>query len=168
MLFPLPPSKKPNEALAEACCQLLENKTIPQLFDAVLIDEGQDLIANNWKYQDKQAFYWLAYQSLRPVNPIHPQQRRLIWAYDELQSLDSLIIPEPGELFGEELGHLVTGQYNQQINKTEIISRCYRTPHQIIIIAHAIAIGLLRKRGILTSLIHAVEWQALGYKIVGN
>ena len=168
LAVPFTTSKKPNEALAEACCQLLENKTIPQLFDAVLIDEGQDLIANNWKYQDKQAFYWLAYQSLRPVNPIHPQQRRLIWAYDELQSLDSLIIPEPGELFGEELGHLVTGQYNQQINKTEIISRCYRTPHQIIIIAHAIAIGLLRRRGILISLIHAVEWQALGYKIIGN
>lgn len=168
LAVPFTTSKKPNEALAEVCLQLLENKPIPQIFDAVLIDEGQDLVANSWKYQDKQAFYWLVYQSLRPVNPIHPQQRRLIWAYDELQSLDSLNIPEPVELFGEELGHLVTGQYNQQINKTEIISRCYRTPHQIITIAHAIAMGLLRKQGLLTGSIYQAEWQALGYKMLGS
>ena len=160
-------SKKPNEALAEACVQLLDNKTIPPLFDAVLIDEAQDLIAQ-WKYRDKQAFYWLAYQALRPVNPVHPQQRRLIWAYDELQSLDGLNIPEPVELFGEELGHLVTGQYNQQINKTEVVSNCYRTPQQIIVTAHAIALGLFRTNGILTGSAHPVEWQTLGYKLIGN
>ena len=161
-------SKKPNEALAEACLQLLENKSIPQIFDAVLIDEGQDLIANDWKYQNKQPFYWLAYCSLRPVSPISPQQRRLIWAYDELQSLSTATVPEPVELFGEELGHLVTGQHHQQINKTEIISRCYRTPQQIIIIAHAIALGLLREAGILTGSVYPEEWQALGYKMMGS
>ncbi|MCC0178993.1 pentapeptide repeat-containing protein [Waterburya agarophytonicola K14] len=165
LAVPFTTSKKPNEALAEACVELLENRTIPQLFDAVLIDEAQDLIANNWKYQDKQPFYWLVYQSLRPVNSIHPEQRRLIWAYDELQSLDSLNLPEPREMFGEELGHLVTGKYNQQINKTEIIYRCYRTPHQVIFTAHAIAMGLLRKKGIITGSKDVEEWQALGYKI---
>ena len=165
---PFTVSKQPHEALAEACVRLLENSTIPAIFDAVLIDEAQDLISNNWRYQDKQPFYWLAYQSLRPVNPIAPQQRRLIWAYDELQSLSSLKIPEPAELFGEELGHLVTGKYSQQLNKTEIISRCYRTPHQIIIIAQAIALGLLRKRGLLTGSIYPEEWQALGFKINGD
>ena len=168
LAVPFTTSKQPHEALAEACVQLLENKTIPQIFDAVLIDEGQDLIANHWKYRGKQPFYWLAYQSLRPVNPISPQQRRLIWAYDELQSLSSLTVPEPVELFGEELGHLVTGQYSQQINKTEIISRCYRTPRQIIIVAHAIAMGLLRTQGILTGSIYPEEWQALGYKVRGS
>lgn len=161
-------SNQPHEALAEACVQLLEKKTIPQIFDAILIDEGQDLISNDWQYQDKQPFYWLAYQSLRPVNPISTEQKRLIWAYDEQQSLSTLKIPEPVELFGEELGHLVTGKYSQQLNKTEIISRCYRTPHQIIIIAQAIAMGLLRKQGMLTGSIYPEEWQALGFKISGD
>ncbi|MDJ0593334.1 MAG: pentapeptide repeat-containing protein [Pleurocapsa sp. MO_226.B13] len=165
---PFTTSKKPNEALAEACWQLLENKTIPQLFDAVLIDEAQDLVAEGWQYQDKQPFFWLVYQSLRPVDPIHPEQRRLIWAYDELQNLDSLKIPEPVEMFGEELGHLVTGTYEGQINKTEIISRCYRTPHQVIFVAQGIAMGILRKKGIITGSIDRVEWQALGYRIIGN
>jgi superfamily I DNA and RNA helicase len=161
-------SSQPNEALAEACLQLLENRIIPQIYDAVLIDEAQDLMADLWHYQSKQPFYWLAYQSLRPVNPISPQQRRLIWAYDELQSLGSLKLPEPVELFGEELGHLVTGQYNQQINKTEIISRSYRTPQQIVMVAQAIALGLLRKNGLLTGSIYPEEWAALGYKMTGD
>ena len=161
-------SSPPHEALAEACLQLLENRIIPQMFDAVLIDEAQDLMADRWHYQQKQPFYWLAYQSLRPVNPVSPQQRRLIWAYDELQSLGSLKTPEPVELFGEELGHLVTGQYDRQINKTEIISRSYRTPQKIIMVAQAIALGLLRKKGLLTGSIYPEEWAALGWQISGS
>ena len=168
LAVPFTTSKKPNEALAEACVELLENRTIPQLFDAVLVDEAQDLIANDWKYRDKQPFCWLVYQSLRSVNPISPEQKRLIWAYDELQNLDSLKIPEPAEMFGEELGHLVTGQYNQQINKTEILSRCYRSPDRVVFVAHAIAMGLLRNKGLITGSTDAKEWSALGYKTVGN
>jgi superfamily I DNA and RNA helicase len=158
-------SKQPNEALAEACVKLLETTAIPEVYDAILIDEGQDLIVEHWKYQNKQSFYWLAYQTLRPVNPIHPEQKRLIWAYDELQSLDCLHIPNTCELFGEELGHLVTGKYANEINKTEIMTRCYRTPHRIIITAHAIAMGLLRQDGILTGSIYPEEWEALGYQL---
>ncbi|GAB4542279.1 MAG: hypothetical protein Tsb0014_34910 [Pleurocapsa sp.] len=161
-------SKKPNEALAEACYYLLEATTIPQTFDAILIDEGQDLIVDNWHYQNRQPFYWLAYQSLRPVNSINPEQRRLIWTYDELQSLDSLTVADTCELFGEELGHLVTGQHPNNINKTEILSCCYRTPQKIIMTAHAIAMGLFRKEGMLTGSIYPEEWQAMGYEIKGN
>ena len=160
-------SSPPHEALAEACLQLLESRIIPQMFDAVLIDEAQDLMSDCWHYQQKQPFFWLAYQSLRPINPISPQQRRLIWAYDELQSLGSLKIPEPVELFGEELGHLVTGQYSQ-INKTEIIPRSYRTPQQIVIVAQAIALGLRRTKGLLTGSIYPEEWAALGWQISGD
>jgi superfamily I DNA and RNA helicase len=79
----------------------LEEITIEPMFDAILIDEGQDLVAeDDLKYQDKQAIYWLAYQSLRPADSEQPEQKRLIWAYDEAQSLDSLKIPTTSELFG--------------------------------------------------------------------
>jgi superfamily I DNA and RNA helicase len=161
-------SKKPNEALAEACVKLLTNTAIPQVYDAILIDEGQDLVVDRWKYENKQPFYWLAYQALRSVNPIHPEQKRLIWAYDELQSLDCWHLPNAYELFGEELGHLVTGQYDEAINKTEILARCYRTPHRIIITAHAMAMGLFRQEGILTGSIYPEEWEALGYQLDKN
>ena len=158
-------SKKPNEALGEACVQLLENKTIPQLFDAVLIDEAQDLMVDRWHYQHKQPFFWLVYQTLRAIDPIHPEQKRLIWAYDELQSLDSLKIPQPSAMFGEALGNLTTGKHQGEINKTEILSRCYRTPQPVMFIAQAIAMGLLRNRGIITGSIDPVEWEALGYRV---
>lgn len=161
-------SKKPNEALGEVCLQLLESTAIPQIFDAILIDEGQDLIVDNWKYGNKQPFYWLAYQALRPVNPVHPEQKRLIWAYDEVQSLDSLNIPTASEIFGEELGHLVTGTYPDGINKTEIMSRCYRTPHHILTTAHGIGMGLLRRRGMLTGITRQEDWEAIGYEVRGN
>ncbi len=168
LAVPFTLSSPPNEALAEACLQLLENRPIPQMFDAVLIDEGQDLMSDRWHYQQKQPFYWLAYQALRPVDPVSPQQRRLIWAYDELQSLNNLKLPEPVELFGEELGHLVTGQYSQEVNKTEIMSCSYRTPQQIVMVAQAIALGLLRTKGLLTGSIYPEEWAALGYEIMGE
>ena len=79
------------------------------MFDAILIDEGQDLVSeDDLKYQDKQAIYWLAYQALRPIDIEQPEQRRLIWAYDEAQSLDTLKIPTTKELFGEKLSGLLT------------------------------------------------------------
>ena len=161
-------SKKPNEALAEVCTQLLETTAIPQVFDAILIDEAQDLIVDNWLYRDKQPFYWLVYRALRSVSLVHPEQKRLIWAYDEIQTLDSLKIPDAVELFGEELGHLVTGEYPNGIEKTVILNCCYRTPLQIIIVANAIAIGLLRKKGLLIKLGDSAEWTTIGYRFIGD
>ena len=161
-------NQKPNEALGEICRQLLQTRTIPQVFDAILIDEGQDLVVNNWKYQDKQPFYWLAYQALRPVNSIHPEQKRLIWAYDEGQSLASLKIPTARELLGDKLGHLVTGKYPNGINKTEIMSRCYRTPHLILTAAQGIGMGWLRTQGMLAGFTNSQEWSAIGYQVEGK
>lgn len=162
-------NKQPNESLAEVCSFLLEKSTIPQIFDAILIDEGQDLIVDEeFKYQDKQPFYWMVYQALRPIDDHHPEQRRLIWAYDEAQSLDSLKIPTAGELFGDELAHLVTGQYPDGIKKTEIIHRCYRTPDPIVTAAHAMSMGLLRRGGMVSGITRTEDWKALGYEVQGR
>ncbi|MEP0885546.1 pentapeptide repeat-containing protein [Trichocoleus sp. ST-U3] len=161
--------KQPNEALADVCTQLLHNTVIPTLYDAILIDEGQDLIVDDeLKYEGKQPFYWMAYQALRPVDPTQPEQRRLIWGYDEAQSLESLKIPNASELFGEDLGHLVTGQYSGGIKKSEIMHRCYRTPAPILTAAHGIGMGLLRYGGMLTGITRAEDWRAIGYEVTGR
>jgi superfamily I DNA and RNA helicase len=161
-------SKQPQESLAEACIYLLKTAAIPQVFDAILIDEGQDLIVNNNKFAEQQPFYWMAYQALHSCDPLNPEQKRLIWAYDEAQSLDCLKIPTAGEIFGENLGHLVTGSYPNGIKKTQIIYRCYRNPHLIITAAHGISMGLLRPRGMLTGMTNKAEWEAIGYNIEGE
>ena len=159
-------SRKPNEALAEVCYQLLVTTSIPQIFDAILIDEAQDLLSDNWLYQEQQPFYWLAYQSLRPVNPIQPQQKRLIWAYDDLQSLLTQKTPTVSEVLGESLAYLGTGEYSDGILKYLNLNRCYRTPHEIVNLANAIALGFLRPQGMFTSILDAPEWNSLGYEII--
>jgi superfamily I DNA and RNA helicase len=162
--------RQPHEGLAEVCRKLLDGKQIQSMFDAILIDEGQDLITeDDLKYEengeDKQAIYWMAYQSLRPIEPEHPEQRRLIWAYDEAQSLDSLKIPMAKELFGESLTNLVTGRHRGDIKKSIIMHRCYRTPGQILTAAHAIGMGLLRPEGMLSGLTNQESWRAIGYDV---
>ncbi|MEQ9485241.1 pentapeptide repeat-containing protein, partial [Coleofasciculus sp. F4-SAH-05] len=161
-------TKQPHQALAEVCINLLQETAIPKLYDVILIDEGQDLIVDDsLKFEGKQPFYWMAYQALRPVDPTQPEQRRLIWAYDEAQSLESLNIPNASELFGEDLGHLVTGQYGGEIRKSETMYRCYRTPGEILTAAHGIGMGLLRRGGMLTGITRIEDWQAIGYEVTG-
>jgi len=161
--------KQPNESLAEVCRQLLQTTVIPQIFDAILIDEGQDLMVDeDLKFEDKQPFYWMAYQALRPIDPQTPEQRRLIWAYDEAQSLESLNIPTASEVFGDDLAHLVTGQYPGGIKKSEIMYRCYRTPAPILAAAHGIGMGLLRPAGMLSGITRTEDWQAIGYEVTGR
>ncbi len=164
--------RQPNEGLADICNRLIQGKKIQPMFDAILIDEGQDLVVDRdeLKYEDKQVIYWMAYESLRPCDPDNPEQRRLIWAYDEAQSLDTLKIPEYKELFGQRLSHALTkGRvYKGGINKYEVMHRCYRTPGPILTAAHAIGMGLLRPQGMLSGITDADNWRAIGYEVTGD
>ncbi len=164
-------SSKPHKALAEACCDLLKKSVIPQLFDAILVDEGQDfLVEDELKFEGKQPFYWMAYQALRPVSldaqkTPNSSQRRLIWAEDEMQSLETLKSLTSSELFGEEWGHLLTGEYENNIQKTEILSRAYRTPPEILTAAYGMSLGLLRLEGSLTTMTRIEDWETIGFQV---
>ena len=142
-----------SERLAAACRRLLEGHSIVPLFDAVLIDEGQDLaVGADWNFEDKQSIYWLAWEALRPISSEQPKLRRLIWAYDEAQNLDAFGIPQYGEVFGQELGAYLSGSqsgptYPGGSKKSEVMRRCYRTPGPILTAAHGIGLGLLRYGG---------------------
>lgn len=116
----------------------------------------------------KAALLLAGISSSTPVHPTRPEQRRLIWAYYEAQSLESLNLPNASELFGEELGHLVTGQYPGGIKKSEIMHRCYRTPHPMLTAAHGIGMGLLRPGGMLTGMTRTEDWRAIGYEVTGR
>ncbi|MGK7931961.1 MAG: pentapeptide repeat-containing protein [Microcystaceae cyanobacterium] len=160
--------QSPSESLGEACVDLLNKKALPQVFDAILIDEAQDFMVNRWQWQGKQPFFWLAYQSLKVCNQLDGTQKRLIWAYDELQALETLKIPTASQLLGEELGHLVTGTYSENIPKTCILNHCYRTPPQILMAAYGLGMGLLRPNMIITGINQSEEWKALGFKVQGK
>jgi len=162
----------PVEGLAFSCQQLLKNTTLHPIFDAILIDEGQDLIVDNNEvlYEGKQPIYWLAHQSLRPIDNASPNTKRLIWAYDEYQSMSSMKIPTAQELFGDsaEFNNIFFGNYKNGLKKSVIMKKCCRTPGPILIAAHAIGMGLLRPDGMIAGPTTQEEWRALGYEINGT
>ncbi len=158
----------PSDKLVKACKLLLEEKkALKSIFNAVLIDEAQDLVVDNknLKYHDKQPFFWLAYQSLKSVKDT--DERRLIWAYDEAQSLNSLNIPTAPELFGKEdkFKRMVSGFHKGGIRKSEVMNKCYRTPGPILVAAHAIGMGILREEGMLNGFTTQEDWENIGYQI---
>lgn len=159
------------ERLAASCKRLLRSANIEPMFDAVLIDEGQDLaVSDEWKYGDKQAIYWLAWQALRPIKGQSSGLKRLIWGYDEAQSLDALGVPSYGEVFGDELGGVLSGAktgptYKGGIKKSEVMKRCYRTPGSTLVAAHAVGMGLLRQQGMLSGFTTKADWDKIGYEV---
>jgi superfamily I DNA and RNA helicase len=155
----------PPDGAFKYVCNMLEQEieSFPNLYDVILIDEGQDL---------PPSFYRLAYKILN-------EPKRLYWAYDEAQGLDSLSIPNSVTIFGRhpdgtpivDLG-VSNGSFfyeGTKIRKSENLNRCYRTPKLLLMTAHAINMGLLRKKGVLQGVSNREEWTKLGYNVLeGN
>lgn len=156
----------PAESFEYVCDRLEEDvPNPPQLFDAILIDEGQDL---------PPSFYRLARNTLS-------NERRLYWAYDEAQGIGSLIVPKPTEIFGQNKdgttvvdlggnklsnGEITPFEYSDGITKAHNMNRCYRTPKRLLLAAHAINMGLYRQGGPLQGVTTKKEWGKLGYSIL--
>lgn len=127
-----------------------------ELYDVVLIDEGQDL---------PPEFY-------RLVDLVTKAPKRIYWAYDEAQSDGSMEIPGAATVFGRNRNGTskidLAGKYEGGIDKSLVFRTCYRTPAQILMAAHALHFGLLRKGGPLQGLTTKRQWEALGYDIDGG
>ncbi len=179
-LKPFDKQRSPNDNLAYGCRNFLVIKPkFNPVFDALIIDEGQDLISeDDLKFtsengEKKQAIYWLAYQSLKSVSEDDPTQKRLIWAYDEAQTIHSqgAVVPEAKEVFGKELSSLIGGRgggiYLGDIRKAYDMECCYRTPGDILMVAYALGVGLLRTQGILKpERMRKKDLQAIGFDVV--
>jgi len=116
------------------------------LFDALLIDEAQDL---------PQAFFRIA-------DSITKQPKRIIWAYDELQNLSDTNMASTPELFGRDL-HLTN---DQDAPKQDIILPvCYRNTSWALTLAHALGFGLFREAGIVQHFDQPGLWMDIGYVV---
>ena len=123
-----------DKAFQGICAELLdlmEGNPIEPFFDALLIDEGQDL---------PREFFQLAYAVVRPP-------KRIIWAYDELQNLSSYTMEPPETLFGND----ESGSPRVQLAQTEggprsdvILDVCYRNSPWALTVAHALGFGCYR------------------------
>lgn len=152
-------NQSPNESLGEACYYLLKTRRIPALFDVILIDEAQDFISLKWLYEGKQSFFWLVYQSLKSNNTLDSSEKKLIYAYDEMQCLNNNFSLTSFDLFG-----II---YDKKL-MTNILAKSYRTPDKILNTAFAISMGWLRYLGVLTIINNEKSWQNIGYKLKGK
>lgn len=129
---------------------------IVPIFDMVLIDEAQDF---------PPAFFETIYH-------ITKDPKRIIWAYDEFQSLNELKISEPESLFGlnkKGIPNLnndsIKGQYDDGIDKDYMLPNSYRNPRKVLVYAHGLGLGLYSKNA-KVPMQDKYSWEARGYKII--
>ncbi|MGX5623681.1 DEAD/DEAH box helicase [Bacillus cereus] len=140
--------------LGKACMQLVKEVEIEGRFDAILMDEAQDFDFD---------FYKFCMELLK-------EPKRLIWAYDEVQSLSTLDIPTALEIFGTTEGGAalvdLEGTYNDDIEKDYILYHCYRNPRPVLIAAHFFGMGIFREKGAIQFIPKSGGWEDIGYEII--
>ena len=126
-------------------------------YDLILIDEAQDFPSE---------VFQLAFK-LAKGNGV---EKRIIWAYDEFQSLRDGEIKGPSELFGSKDGvpnlpdSILAGKYAGDIPKDFVLPNCYRTPRPVLMAAHGVAMGLYSQNP-TEMFYHPGEWEAIGYHV---
>jgi superfamily I DNA and RNA helicase len=134
------------------------NRASP-VFDAILVDEAQDFAPS---------FLRLCYAALG-------EKKRLVYAYDELQSLTDSSLPPPDELFGTN----AAGQPNVVFDENAkgkpsqdiILEKCYRNSRPVLATAHALGFGIYRDTdpktgtGLIQMFDRSELWRDVGYTV---
>ena len=144
----------PNDTFAKVCTEALSGRRAPKpLFDAILIDEAQDL---------PPSFLRLCYAILR-------EPRRLIYAYDELQNLLHDPLPSPKAIFGED------APWDGEVARQDfILEKCYRNSRPILTTAHALGFGVYRDTnpdtglGLVQMFDNPQLWGDVGYEVASG
>lgn len=136
------------------------NEEKQALYDAILVDEAQDLPA---------AFLQVCY-SLLPAT-----SRRLTYAYDELQNLGSEAVPAPEKLFGSDRNGKPRVQFSSVGRDAQaqdvILAKCYRNSRPVLVAAHALGFGVYRspseqgEPGLVQMFENAQLWEDIGYRV---
>ncbi|MDP0520287.1 ATP-binding domain-containing protein [Serratia marcescens] len=142
--------RKPDEESFQAVCRdFLENKTKDiKLYDFILVDEAQDFSSE---------FLQICYSLL-------DENKRLVYAYDELQSLSDRSMPSPEDIWGaDENGKpIVTFQSKEQDVTLDI---CYRNPGVILSSAHALGFGIYHNP-MIQMFDYEGLWEEIGYEVL--
>ena len=140
-------------ACEHALGQVRESK---KLFDAILVDEAQDF---------SPAFLRLCYESLG-------DPKRLVYAYDELQSLTGESLPAPEDIFGRNAdGVRFDATYAEGPRPDIILEKCYRNSRPVLVTAHALGFGIYREprrsggSGLIQMFDQSQLWQEIGYRV---
>ena len=140
-----------------AVAQARESKAV---YDAILVDEAQDL---------SPSFLRLCYGLLK-------QPRRLVYAYDELQSLSGCSLPSPDMIFGKNADGSPKVRFDDADRRASqrdiILSKCYRNSKPVLVTAHALGFGIYRESprtnetGLVQMFDHPPLWEDIGYRVL--
>lgn len=132
-------------AFSAACDDFLNKVHSPiQTYDYVFIDEGQDFPIS---------FLKLCIEITK--------EQKVVWAYDDLQTIFQAKAPSPQEIFGVDKDGNPKIDFDEDI----VLYKCYRNPRLVITVAHAIGFGIYGKR-IVQMIDSADYWSDIGYEIV--
>lgn len=145
------------EAFGGVCDELLvglkSRFQAEPLFNAILIDEAQDL---------PKSFFEICY--LSACDP-----KRVVWAYDELQNLGSYSMAPPSELFGKNDRGEPRVPNLDEIEGTPkrdiVLPVCYRNTPWALTTAHAIGFGIYRQKGLVQFFDNPALWLEIGYRV---
>jgi superfamily I DNA and RNA helicase len=126
----------------------------PELYDAILVDEAQDF---------SPSFLRMCYSILR--NP-----KRLVYAYDELQSLSGESLPPPEEIFGYDAAQRPLVSFGDDRRRDVILQKCYRNSRPVLAAAHSLGFGVYRppqvsEIGLVQMFDQPALWQEIGYRV---
>ncbi len=151
------------DELSNVCKVALEQSIhVEPMYDAILVDEAQDLSAS---------FLNLCYKLLK-------EPKRLVYAYDELQSLGGSSLPPPEEIFGLDSGGRPLVSFDEtkpgEPKQDIILEKCYRNSRPVLATAHALGFGIYRtpEKHETTGLIQMFDqrelWLDVGYKVISG
>ncbi|WP_449420872.1 DEAD/DEAH box helicase [Phormidium nigroviride] len=123
-----------------------------QYYDAILIDEAQDF---------SQHFLRICYEILK-------EPKRLVYAYDELQSLNNKIMESPDAIFGKDAHGSPRVELKESPTEAKqdiILEKCYRNSRPILATAHAIGFGIYRNQGLIQMFEDSGLWRDIGYEV---
>jgi superfamily I DNA and RNA helicase len=153
--------KTEKDPLNFICGDLLSKSKITPVYDHVLIDEAQDFGEN---------FFRLCLALTKGSG----DNRSIIWAYDELQSILDVRMRTPQELFGSRSD----GEPEIDLERAArflniptfmsndvVLHRCYRNAREVLVCAHAIGFALYSELPV-QMLQNRSHWEDIGYEVV--
>jgi superfamily I DNA and RNA helicase len=136
----------------DAVCKkaLSEIKVFKQKYDLIVIDEAQDF---------SKEFLQICYNILK-------QPKRLVYAYDELQSLNKKSMDTPENIFGSDnLGNPLVKLKNEPNSPKQdiVLYKCYRNSKEVLTTAHALGFGIYKNDGLVQMFEQPSLWADIGY-----
>lgn len=142
------------------CEDLLKKVDVRPKYHMVLVDEAQDF---------PDVYFRLLYQLTQGAR----DDKRIIWAYDELQSIFEPKMRSARDLFGVDkkgdpyidldrakAHHGLAGYIDNDL----ILKKCYRNPLDVLVCSHAVGLGIYGSQ-IVQMLQNKEHWEDVGYEV---